>query len=271
MNAHAVRTLIQRKNLALAVVVLLSSVVVMFGVAASIARSQNAVATSSDEREIENTVPEHVPVKVKVKNEQSLKDLKNKNWARELELEVKNTGSKPIYYVHISILMPEIIINRGTLALNMSYGRNKLKFPDEPVLPDDVPILPGETITLKIPEGQVKAYEGFRDEDKMFSDPKRIEIEVNAVNLDDTYFMGRKGELMPRVPKKKSANEARPRGDSGNCAPKPGERKRADLRSGFLETIYSSQPASLLRANFSPPLKATGSVIQSGREIIVDT
>ncbi|HEX8557870.1 MAG TPA: hypothetical protein VF668_07220 [Pyrinomonadaceae bacterium] len=35
---------------------------------------------------------------MKLKSEKSFKDLKNKRWLRELELEVKNTGSRPIHY-----------------------------------------------------------------------------------------------------------------------------------------------------------------------------
>src|SRR5437588_3533464 len=155
MNTHRFCPLLQRRNLFPAVVISLSSVVVFFGVASSIARSQkDNAAAPSDERKIENTVPGHVPVKVKVKNEQSLKDLKNKNWARELELEVKNTGSKPIYYIHAEIVMPEIDVG-GELVFMLAYGRKELAFPDELVGPDDVPILPGESVTLKIPEGQL--------------------------------------------------------------------------------------------------------------------
>ncbi|HEV7903011.1 MAG TPA: hypothetical protein VGO96_04145, partial [Pyrinomonadaceae bacterium] len=56
---------------------------------------------NQNERKFENTIPTHVPIKVKVKNEQAFKNLKNKNWARELEIEVKNTGSKPIYFMYM--------------------------------------------------------------------------------------------------------------------------------------------------------------------------
>jgi len=218
-----------------------------------------AQTPEKEERKVEDRVPKHLPIKLKVKNEQSLKDLKNKKWARELEVEVKNTGDKPIYYVHAEIVMPEIVINGGQLVLMMAYGRRELARPDAPIKDDDIPILPGETVTLKVPEGRWKAFEGFRDEDKVYEDPKKVEIEVNAVRLRDAYYVGRDGQLLPPMPKKRSATEQRPAGDSAGCKPESDDGEEPDLFGSLLKTSYSLQPASLLRANFSLPLKATKS------------
>ena len=51
-------------------------------------------AQENNERKFDNTIPAHVPIRVKLKNEQTFKDLKNKNWAREFEVEIKNTRAK---------------------------------------------------------------------------------------------------------------------------------------------------------------------------------
>src|SRR5258708_1238763 len=55
------------------------------------------------ERTIENTIPKDVPIKIKIKKEkeQSFKDLNNEEWVREFELEVTNTGDKPIYFLFL--------------------------------------------------------------------------------------------------------------------------------------------------------------------------
>ena len=239
----------------IAIVAFVSLLAAVFGIMSGAAQSPE-----KEERKVEDRVAKHLPVKLKVKNEQSLKDLKNKKWARELEVEVKNTGDKPIYYVHVQVVMPEIVISGGEAVLMMAYGRKGLAYPDALIEDGDIPILPGETVTLKIPEGQVKAFEGFRDEDKVFEDPKKIEIEVNAVNLGDAYYMGRGGQLMPPMPKKKrSATEQRPAGDSAVCKPESDDGEEPDLFWSLLKTSYSLQPASLLRANFSPPRGATKS------------
>lgn len=235
------------RNSLIILVVFMSLLATLFGLASGVAQTP-----AKEEREVEDRVPKHLPVKVKVKNEQSLKDLKNKKWARELEIEVKNTGDKPIYYVHVEIVMPEIVINGGELVLMMAYGRRELARPDEPIKDDDIPILPGESVTLKVPEGRWKAFEGFRDEDKVYEDPKKVEIEVNAVRLRDAYYVGRDGQLLPPMPKKKSANVQRPAGDSAVCKPESDDGEETDLFGNLLKTSYSLQPASLLRANFSP-------------------
>jgi hypothetical protein len=48
-----------------------------------------------------NTGAYPIKIKVKKEKEQSFKDLKNEKWLREFELEVTNTGDRPIYYLEI--------------------------------------------------------------------------------------------------------------------------------------------------------------------------
>src|SRR5947209_4753818 len=63
----------------------------------------------SEERVLEDTIPKHLPIKVKIKKEKekAFKDLKNEKWLRDFELEVTNTGDKPIYYLGLLIVLPE--------------------------------------------------------------------------------------------------------------------------------------------------------------------
>lgn len=94
-------------------------------------------ARVQEERVFENTIPTHVPLKVKIKKEkeQSFKDLKNEKWVRELELEVTNTGNKPVYFFDMHLrtnVAPGIEVvfedmNReGLLVLTVEYGRAEL-------------------------------------------------------------------------------------------------------------------------------------------------
>jgi hypothetical protein len=189
--------------------VLLALIVVAYGFASGIAQSQKDGETvlSDNERKFENTVPEHVPIKIKLKNEQSFKKKENTNWAREMEIEVKNTGAKPIYYLYVSIHMPEIIVNGNMLGMRTTYGRKELGLPETPVEPEDVPILPGESITLKFPEKQIRGYEKFRDEDRMYTDPKKVVFNVLIIKFGDgTYLFGPDGKPMHSNPKKDSSN-----------------------------------------------------------------
>ena len=69
--------------------------VIGFLIMASRLTSSNAAV---QERIFENKIPAHIPIKIKIKKgkEESFKDLKNEKWLREFELEVTNTGDKPI-------------------------------------------------------------------------------------------------------------------------------------------------------------------------------
>jgi hypothetical protein len=61
-------------------------------------RAQNA-----DERELEDKIPKHVPIKVKIKSEKetSFRDLANPKWIRDFELDITNTSDKPIYFLEL--------------------------------------------------------------------------------------------------------------------------------------------------------------------------
>lgn len=82
------------------------------------------------------------------------------------------------------------------MTMRTTYGRKELGLPDTPVGPDDAPVLmPGESLTVKLPDGQVKAYEESRDEEGR-PDPSTVEFEIQAVKFGDgTSFRGTGGKL----------------------------------------------------------------------------
>jgi hypothetical protein len=215
------------------------------------ARLASTAQSPTEEREFKNKIPEHVPIKVKLRNESSFKRKENKNWARELEIEVKNTGSKPIYYLYVSVLMPEFLLENGhPVGFSSVYGRRELAYIETPVQADDVPILPGESITLKIPEKQARGYENIREAGRR-DDPQKVELHMRIINFGDgTGLRGRVGR--PYLPKKQTQSEARPERAPANCSPTPKARE-ASLSERFLKAFYSPTPASFLRVNFYPP------------------
>jgi hypothetical protein len=77
--------------------------VVGFLMTASLRTSSRAAAFQ--ERIFENQIPSHIPLKIKIKKEkeESFKDLKNEKWLRGFELELTNTGDKPIYFVYLTM------------------------------------------------------------------------------------------------------------------------------------------------------------------------
>ncbi|MBV9928099.1 MAG: hypothetical protein JOZ96_23980 [Acidobacteria bacterium] len=200
MNAHSLRTHSRYQHIVTAITMLCSAIVLVLGFAASGARPQqdDATASARDERKFKVDIPEHLPIKVKLKSEKSFKDAENKKWLRELEIEVRNTGSKPIYYVAFYLGLPDVNIGGPLLTIDMHYGRGALFFPETPVEPGDVPIMPGESVTIRPGAQGTKAFEYHRDELKDQTDSKRVECVVSAITFGDgTGLWGRNGTLDP--------------------------------------------------------------------------
>lgn len=206
----------------------------------------------AQEREFRNTVPAHVPVKVKLKNEQKFKKLDNAEWARDLEVEVKNTGAKPIYFLYMVVVMPEMTNEYGhALAFQFHYGRKALVSWGAEVSPEDVPIQPGESITLKVSETQLKGFEAGRHLEKT-DKPKKVEFDLQLINYGDrTGYQGKDGTPMS-FPKERGQNPLDSKPGASACGP-PTVRAASTSDKPFKAT-YSLMPASLTRAIFFPAI-----------------
>ena len=128
------------------------------------AQSPENTSQSPNFRLLENRISEQVPIKVKIRREREkgFRDLENENWARDLEIEVKNTGDKPIYYLLFHLHVPEAKIQESYQSFSLVYGRVALSRWEERPMPEDVPINPGETIILKIEENQLRGWDQAR-------------------------------------------------------------------------------------------------------------
>jgi len=98
MNTSAANPTALAKILAAALVLSIVGILMT----ASLLSSSSAAL---QERIFENKIPAHIPIKIKIKKEKekSFKDLKNEKWLREFELELTNTGDKPIYFLYITM------------------------------------------------------------------------------------------------------------------------------------------------------------------------
>jgi hypothetical protein len=154
--------------------------------------SSTAQSPEKDEREIEDMIPKHLPVKVKVKNIEKIKDLKNEKWARDFELEVENTSDRPIYYLNFGMYVPEVKAPDGTaVGFTFRYGRVNLS--DYTVLagPDDIPLLPGATYVFKLTQQNLKGWELIRAE---HPNPKKLRLKLHYLHFGDgTGLLGPDG------------------------------------------------------------------------------
>src|SRR6185503_8515198 len=81
-----------------------------------------------NERRLEDLIPKHVPIKIKIKKEKEagFRDLNNEKWAREFELEVTNTGTKPIYSLDLYVVTDVKAAAGFRIVFPLSYGRAAL-------------------------------------------------------------------------------------------------------------------------------------------------
>ncbi|HEX6044043.1 MAG TPA: hypothetical protein VFZ22_06105 [Pyrinomonadaceae bacterium] len=155
------------------------------------------------ERVFENKIPPHIPIKIKIKKEkeESFKDLKNEKWLREFELEITNTGDKPIYFLNITMGTNVRVDNGLEMVYPITYGRPQLGDIVTKATSDDVPIKPGETIHLGI--GEVPYWEkGVRE--KRWPESTKFTAEIQVLSFGDgTGYFGT--EVYPRARRPKSA------------------------------------------------------------------
>jgi hypothetical protein len=189
---------------------------------------------------LENKIPQHLPIKVKVKN------LNKKRWAHDLEIEVKNVSDKPIYFMYLHIILPEVKASNGLhIGFPMTYGRMPLIMFSTPIESTDVPIQPGEIHVFKIRESSAKGWDALREKENK-REPKRIRLIFQTINFGDGTGYADAGGTPINIHKKISLNKA--------CAP-PLLTRSPD---SFLQHAFSFLPASF------PPVK-----FFSGRNIYV--
>ncbi|MDT7808110.1 MAG: hypothetical protein QOJ70_1923 [Acidobacteriota bacterium] len=208
MNPQRLRSLLQRRNVTTLIIALLSSLIVVYGLA-----SRAAQTPEKEEREVEDKIPKHLPIKVKMKKPEKLKDLKNEDWLGDLEVEVTNTSTKPVYFVEIALFLPDVEDADGfNFAYKLEYGRIRLAAFEEPIQPDDIPILPGESVTIKVHASEVNDWKHYRAKGRLIN-PKKLEIKFQEINYGDgTGFVGFGGTQIP-VKKERSSNSPGKEGD----------------------------------------------------------
>jgi hypothetical protein len=133
-------------------------------------------------------VPAHLPLKIKVRNANS------KRWAHDIEVEVTNSGDRPIYFLDFYIVLPGINGLMGNrVGFWLYYGRTELTDFSTPVLPGDVPLQPGEKYIFKIPESSAKGWDYLREKEGR-PEPKVMKLLFQVLNFGDgTGFLDTSG------------------------------------------------------------------------------
>lgn len=185
------------------------------------------------EKKLENSIPRHLPIKVKVNN------LDSSKWAHDLEVVVTNTSNKPIYFLDLHIILPEIKSPSGpNVGFPLRYGRiGFVKF-TTPVEHDDVPIQPGGTHTFKIPTCSAKGLDYLRAKG-YGPEPKRIQLIFQVLNFGDGTGYADAGGTPVDLHKQVTLNKtyAPPPARSADSFKQPAF---AFLRASFLPVKFST-------------------------------
>ena len=163
---------------------------------------------SKSEREFEDKIPKHLPIKVRIHpdHEKAAKDLNNGRWQHDLAFEVKNTGDKPIYYVSFFMDMPEIKPDGSILGAHLYYGMRSIFGEWKGIAqPDDVPIKPNETVVLIL--GRQADGWDKRSKIQNLPQPSRLELVFQELNFGDgTGFVGGTGTPWQRQLRKSDSD-----------------------------------------------------------------
>lgn len=199
-----------------------------------------SASTQATKRSFESNIPPHVPLKVKIKKEKEEKalDINNKNWFRDIEIEVTNTSDKPIYFLSLDIEMVDLAPDRPNAITGffLTYGRGEFIEQNTKPIPEDVPIEPKATHTLVISENQRNGFEKWRTENKG-RDSLKLRMWINHLSYGDGTGFTSLGALP--FPFKNNPDEL------GRCL----EKSRAPDEWAKTPTIFSG----LLAQNLAEP------------------
>jgi hypothetical protein len=154
--------------------------------------------TQQDERKLENEIPKHVPLRIKIRKEKEFKDTKSENWAHDFELEVTNTGEKPIYEFYLDLILDVKDSTGQNVSAPVYYGRAELGDHRVKATERDLPLKPGESCVLKIHPGQLGAWDIIRRKESR-PHPRTIRIKFVTLSFGDgTGLMGPDATPVPR-------------------------------------------------------------------------
>ncbi len=180
-------------------------------------KAQPIDTTQLTEKVFEDQVPIHLPLKIEVQ------DLDAENLLDNVTVKVTNTSTKPIYYLNLGILIPDVMSTKGhPYGFPLTYGEVDTGPIDYLARPGDVPLLPGESVELKIP---VKGVRGFNQDTAgrniRQSDLRRVFLLFQVLSFGDgTGFAGSGGGAIPNLKADYTGGGCGGGGDGGKQPPK---------------------------------------------------
>jgi len=164
-------------------------------------------STSAQQRRrvFESKLSKQIPLKVRIKKdkEAAALDPRNKNWFRDIEIEVTNTSNKPIYYLGLNIVTDVRNEDMLPMVFPLRWGRPELADVKVKPGPNDIHIKPNATQVLTFPthivslldENDKHEWEAWRAKHNN-SDPMKLEVAIESLIFGDGSGIVTKRELI---------------------------------------------------------------------------
>ena len=143
----------------------------------------------------------------------AIKNLQGDRFLRDLEIEIQNNFSKPIYHMEIDLELSDVVSTEldgipRTLTIPLIFGKKPFLDPGEKAEPTDKAIQPGEKYIFRIPEAHGRVIE--EDLVKKNIAPSaitKIRLRIYEVNFGD----GTGFEMEEPFSDKQSLNQVSPK------------------------------------------------------------
>lgn len=124
-----------------------------------------------------------------------ISNLQAQDWLQDLKIKLTNISTKPIYYLNVGIVFPNIVGPPKTNDYEWRYGES-YAFPlwwgkaalvhNLQAQPDDASIRPGESYTLTVPELHWRRFKDYRaQKDVRESATRTVLLIVRVVGFGD--------------------------------------------------------------------------------------
>ena len=133
--------------------------------------------SSAQERKFETKDFKDMPLEVQVRN------LQSGTWHDDLQIEVKNVSSKPIYFILAYLVFPDVKAPSGVSGIPLTYGKHENGLIEKGANPTDEHLDPGKTYVFTVPEVFRK---GLAAKQKKFpSAMKKLELDFAVISFGD--------------------------------------------------------------------------------------
>jgi hypothetical protein len=134
--------------------------------------------TSSEDRKF--TTKEFVDMPVRVRE---VRNLQSETWPNDLEIEVENVSSKPIYFINAVLSFPDVPVPNGTSGIVLKYGNIENMDVGRSAKSEDEHLDPGKTLILRVSKIYVKGL--LAKEKKSPGNLKRFKFWFSIISFGD--------------------------------------------------------------------------------------